>query len=73
MSRPRRPPRANPPQLGVEKDARNSDGLKPQPARSVDIGRAPARVRTAYDAVIGHYEHMHRYRLRTSASGSASD
>ena len=52
---------------------RNSDGLKPQPARSVDIGRAPARVRTAYDAVIEHYEHMRRYRLRPSASVSAFD
>ena len=52
---------------------RNSDGLKPQPTRSVDMDRAPARVRTVYDAVIEHYEHMHRYRLRAAASGSAFD
>ena len=52
---------------------RNSDGLKPQRTRSVEMDRVPARVRTAYDALIEHYEHMHRYRRRTSASVSAFD
>ncbi|NKB61779.1 MAG: sulfotransferase family protein [Gammaproteobacteria bacterium] len=42
---------------------RNSDGLKPQPRRYVDIVDAPAHVRAIYDIVLPHYEHMHSYRL----------
>ncbi len=43
---------------------RNSDGLKPQTRREVDIAAAPDRVRAAYESVLPHYEHLYRHRLR---------
>ena len=48
---------------------RNSDGLKPQTIRDVDIANVPDRVRVAYESVIGHYEHMHAYRLGAPGAG----
>ena len=51
---------------------RNSDGLKPQRTRHVDIAKAPDRVRAAYDEVIAHYEHMHAHRLRVPAMTAAT-
>lgn len=44
---------------------RGSDGLKPQPRRDVDIGRAPAAIRAIYDAALPHYHQLHEHRLRT--------
>ena len=41
----------------------NSDGLKPQPRKYIDISEAPARVQDIYEQVLPHYEHMHQYRL----------
>ncbi len=44
---------------------RNSDGLKPQPRKYVEIDKLPDRVREIYDQVLPHYEHMHAHRLAT--------
>ena len=49
---------------------RNSDGLKPQPRRYIDLAEAPARVREVHEDVLPHYQHLHRHRLR--ASGGAA-
>lgn len=42
----------------------NSDGLKAQPRRYIDISDAPDRVKEIYNLVMPHYEHMHAHRLR---------
>ena len=42
---------------------RNSDGLKPQPRRYIDIDQAPDRVKAVHATVLPHYEHLYRYRL----------
>ena len=52
---------------------RNSDGLKPQKTRHVDIAKAPDRVRAAYDEVIAHYEHMRPHRLRAPAAAAVTE
>ncbi len=46
---------------------RNSDGLKPQPRRSIDISEAPERVKEIQAIVLPHYEHLRAHRLQTSA------
>ena len=48
---------------------KNSDGLKPQKVRHVDIANASDRVRAVYESVIAHYEHMHVYRLHARDDG----
>ena len=45
---------------------RNSDGLKPQPRKYIDISQAPDRVKRIYEAVLPHYEAMYPYRLQVS-------
>ncbi len=42
---------------------RDSDGLKPQQRKYIDISNAPHRVKRIYDMVLPHYEHMYAYRL----------
>ncbi len=42
---------------------RNSDGLKPQPRKYLDIAEAPDRVKEIYETVLPHYEALHRHRL----------
>lgn len=42
---------------------RNSDGLKPQVRRYIDISEAPDRVKEIYDVALPHYEHLHKARL----------
>lgn len=42
---------------------RNSDGLKPQPRRYIDITEAPERVQDIYQQVLPHYQHMYEHRL----------
>ena len=39
-----------------------SNGLKPQPRRYVEIADAPDRVRQVYRRMRPHYEHLYRYR-----------
>jgi hypothetical protein len=46
----------------------NSDGLKPQPRKYIDISQAPDRVQEIYETVLPHYQHMHQFRL-VSARG----
>ena len=42
---------------------KNSDGLKPQPRRYIDINEAPDPVKRLYDICLPHYEYLHQYRL----------
>lgn len=42
---------------------RNSDGLRPQKRKYIDISQAPDRVKRIYDAVLPHYEQIFPYRL----------
>ena len=45
---------------------RDSDGLKPQPRRHADHDSAPDAVKRLCEIALPHYEHMHRYRLRST-------
>ena len=42
---------------------RNSDGLKPQVRRYIDIDDAPDRVKQIYEIMMPHYEHMAAFKL----------
>ena len=42
---------------------RDSDGLKAQPRRYIDIAEAPNRVKEIYQTVLPHYEHLYQYRV----------
>jgi len=42
---------------------RDSDGLKAQPRKYIDISEAPDRVKEIYDIVLPHYQHLHAHRL----------
>ena len=48
---------------------RNSDGLKPQERRHIQIDHAPQRVREVYETCLPHYEHLFAFRLRPARSG----
>ncbi len=43
---------------------RDSDGLKPQPRRYIDISEAPERVKEIHEIVLPHYERLHAHRLK---------
>ena len=43
---------------------RNSDGLKPQVRKYIDIESAPDRVKEIYESVLPYYEKMHAHRLK---------
>ncbi len=43
---------------------RNSDGLKPQPRKYIDISEAPDRVKEIYEIVLPHFDAVHRHRLQ---------
>ena len=43
---------------------RDSDGLKPQKRRYVEIDRAPGRVKAVYKTCRPHYAHLRAFRLR---------
>ena len=45
---------------------RNSNGLKPQVRRYVELDNLPDRVKRIYDSVRPHYDHMYQYRLSAS-------
>ena len=47
---------------------RNSDGLKPQKIRHIDIAQAPDRVRKIHEEVFSHYRYLHTHRLRATAA-----
>ena len=42
---------------------RNSDGLKPQIRKYIDIEEAPDRVKEVYAEMLPHYETLYNYRL----------
>lgn len=42
---------------------RNSDGLKTQARRYIDISEAPERVKEIYEIVLPHYQRIHAHRL----------
>ncbi|MEM6422637.1 MAG: sulfotransferase family protein [Pseudomonadota bacterium] len=42
---------------------RNSDGLKPQPRRYVDIAQTPPRVQEVHARCLPHYQHLRAHRL----------
>jgi len=46
---------------------RDSDGLKPQPRKYIDISEAPDRVKEIYEQVMPHYQAMHQHRLMPAA------
>ncbi len=48
---------------------RDSDGLKPQPRRYIDISEAPDRVKEIYETVLPHYQQLHGYRLTATDPG----
>lgn len=43
---------------------RNSDGLKPQVRKYIDIREAPKRVQEVYEDCLPHYEHLYAHRLK---------
>jgi len=45
---------------------RDSDGLKQQQRKYVEITEAPDRVKQIYEMVLPHYEYMYAYRMRSS-------
>jgi len=48
---------------------KNSDGLKPQPRKSIDITELPGQLQDLYRSFLPHYQHMHAHRLQVSSSG----
>jgi hypothetical protein len=46
---------------------RDSDGLKAQPRRYIDISEAPDRVKEIYDIVLPHYQHLYAHRLSAAS------
>ncbi|MEM9140695.1 MAG: sulfotransferase family protein, partial [Pseudomonadota bacterium] len=49
---------------------RNSDGLKPQARKYVDLDGAPERVRDVHHRARPHYDHLYEFRLRLPAKAS---
>jgi hypothetical protein len=45
---------------------RNSNGLKAQQRKYIDITEAPDRVRQIHELVLPHYQHLYAHRLRLS-------
>jgi hypothetical protein len=43
---------------------KNSDGLKAQPGKPVDIAALPTRLQDLYADFMPHYQHLHAHRLR---------
>lgn len=49
---------------------RDSDGLKPQPRRYIDISEASDNVKSIYDVCLPHYQHLCQYRLSAVQLGA---
>lgn len=47
---------------------RNSDGLKPQKRKYTELDQTPERVREVYAKMKPHYEYLHSFRLKPSAT-----
>ncbi len=50
---------------------RNSDGLKPQKRKYIDIAQAPDRVKEIHERMLPHYEHLHSHRLQNKGQRAA--
>ena len=50
---------------------RNSDGLKPQARKYIDISQAPDRVKEIHERVLPHYEHLYSHRLQQPGKQAA--
>ena len=50
---------------------RNSDGLKPQKRKYIDITQAPDRVKEIHERMLPHYEHLHSHRLQNKGRQAA--
>lgn len=50
---------------------RNSDGLKPQQRKYIDISQAPDRVKEIHERVLPHYEHLYSHRLSQEGKQAA--
>ncbi|MCP4471604.1 MAG: hypothetical protein GY815_13140 [Gammaproteobacteria bacterium] len=44
---------------------KNSDGLKTQTRKPIDIGDPPTRLRALYDDFLPHYRQLYAHRLRS--------
>ena len=53
------------------KNLKNSDGLKPQPRKTVDISETPAWVQDLYEAFLPHSRRLHEHRLRVPKMAGA--
>ena len=42
---------------------RDSDGLKPQPRKYIDISDAPDKIKQIYETVLPHYQQLYDHRL----------
>ena len=42
---------------------RNSDGLKPQPRKSINLEELPQKMIDQYDTFLPHYQYLHQHRL----------
>ncbi len=51
---------------------RDSDGLKPQPRKYVDIDGLPGRVKAIYERALPHYEYLYAHRLRATSRSKKS-
>lgn len=49
---------------------RNSDGLKPQKRKYVEVDSLPDWVKEVYEAVLPHYKHLHAQRLTAEKAAS---
>jgi len=45
---------------------KNSDGLKAQPRKCIDVSELSPRLQDLYDEFLPHYRHLHAFRLRTT-------
>ena len=50
---------------------KKSDGLKPQPRKTVDINKAPDWAKKQYEEFLPHYQYLHTYRQTVVASNAA--
>lgn len=51
---------------------RNSDGLKAQPRKYIEIDNAPDKVKRIHEQMLPHYQHLRQYRLRPPSASDAA-
>ncbi|MCP4874697.1 MAG: sulfotransferase family protein [Gammaproteobacteria bacterium] len=51
---------------------KNSNGLKAQPRKTIEVEELPRKLQALYDEFLPHYQHLHRFRLRPKAINSES-